>query len=194
MRKNAIRHITTSPYHPYSNGLAERAVQSFKEGMKKITTGSLGMRLARFLFTYRLTPHTTAGRSPAELLMGRHLRCHLDVSHPDAAKRVKQNQDRQKAGHDVHAKLRCFGAGQPVFVRMFRNNQQSWTPGLIQEARGPLSYRVQLPDGRVIRRHVDHLRRRESTLDSPRVFSPEMADSWDTLPSPLHNTYVTRKR
>ena len=33
--KNGIRHITSAHYHPATNGLAERAVQIFKTGMKK---------------------------------------------------------------------------------------------------------------------------------------------------------------
>lgn len=34
MESNAIRHITTSPFHPRTNGQAERFVQSFKKAIK----------------------------------------------------------------------------------------------------------------------------------------------------------------
>ena len=71
MQRNGIRHIRTAPYHPASNGLAERAVQTLKEGLKRLTSGCLETKLSRFLFQYRITPHTTTGQPPAQLLMGR---------------------------------------------------------------------------------------------------------------------------
>ena len=36
MIQNGIRHVMVTPYHPSSNGLAERAVQVFKDAMKKL--------------------------------------------------------------------------------------------------------------------------------------------------------------
>lgn len=56
--KNGIKHVTSSPYHPATNGLVERAVQTFKQGMKKQNEGSAQTKLSRFLFGYRITPHT----------------------------------------------------------------------------------------------------------------------------------------
>ena len=74
MRKNGIRHVKAVPYHPASNGLVERAVQTFKTAMKK-QDGSLQNRLSRFLFKYRITPHTTTGQSPAQVRWERN--CHI---------------------------------------------------------------------------------------------------------------------
>ena len=65
---NKIRHVGICPYHPSSNGLAERAVQTLKSRMKKQLSGTIQTKLSRFLFHYRLTPHTTTGVAPAELL------------------------------------------------------------------------------------------------------------------------------
>ena len=48
-------HLTSVPYHPSLNGLAERAVQLVKRGLKKITQGSMKSRLAQVLFQYRLS-------------------------------------------------------------------------------------------------------------------------------------------
>ena len=37
LKRNGIKHITSAPYHPTTNGLAERCVESFKNGMKSET-------------------------------------------------------------------------------------------------------------------------------------------------------------
>ena len=57
--RNAIHHVLTSSYHPASNRLAERAIQTFKSAMKKMSTGPIETRIARFLFnqhTGKLSP------------------------------------------------------------------------------------------------------------------------------------------
>ena len=48
-RLNRIRHIQVAPYQPSSTGLAERAVQVFKQGFRKSSMGTHSDRIARFL-------------------------------------------------------------------------------------------------------------------------------------------------
>ena len=81
MRRNGIKHLTTAPYHPSSNGLAERAVQTVIEGLKR-RTGPLETRLPRFLLKYHVTRQATKGIVPTELLMGRRIHTHLDLLYP----------------------------------------------------------------------------------------------------------------
>ena len=79
LKKNGVKHTTSAPYHPASNGLAERAVQIVKKGLKKIIAGTMSDRLAKILLNYRISPQTTTGTSPAELLLGRRPRTRLEA-------------------------------------------------------------------------------------------------------------------
>jgi len=68
MKVNGIKHIKVAPYHPSSNGEAGQFVQTFKQAMRAAKNdGVLQYKLAQFLLSYRSTPHSTAGVSPAEL-------------------------------------------------------------------------------------------------------------------------------
>ena len=66
-QKNGIKHLKSAPYHPASNGLAERAMQTLKNAIKKDSGGvSLETQIFWFLFHYRITPHSTTGVTPAK--------------------------------------------------------------------------------------------------------------------------------
>ncbi len=106
VRKNAIRHIKAAPYHPALNGLAKRAVRTFRKGLEKMEKGSVRTKLSHFLLSYRTTPQSTTGVSPAELLMGRKLHTHLNRMPPSIADSVKDKQCQQKTAHNHHAKER----------------------------------------------------------------------------------------
>ena len=51
--------------HSASKSPAERAERVFKKAMEKMKEGTIRTRLSRFLFNYRITPHTTTGLAPA---------------------------------------------------------------------------------------------------------------------------------
>ena len=162
---NGIKHITSSPYHPATNGLAERTVQTFKEGMRRQKTGSVETRVARFLFAYRNTPQSTTGISPAVMMFHRPLRCHLDLLKPDIGATIQERQFQQQLNHDVRSKDWEFQIDDTVFVENFGQGSK-WLAGIIDEVREPLTYMVKLSDGRLVKRHVDHIRNRTSTEPS----------------------------
>lgn len=51
--------------------------------------GSLESKISKFLFSYRITPQSTTGLAPAEILLGRRPRSRFDLLHPDIYKKVK---------------------------------------------------------------------------------------------------------
>ena len=78
---HSIAHLTSAPFHPASNGEAERLVGVFKQAMKRAVREKKSKHLAlrEFLQQYRVTPHCTTGRTPAELMLGHQVWSSLSV-------------------------------------------------------------------------------------------------------------------
>ncbi|XP_020912823.1 uncharacterized protein K02A2.6-like [Exaiptasia diaphana] len=154
MNVNGIKHVMGATYHPSTNGLAERFVQSFKRAVKADQTNrELQYKLDRFLMAYRTAPHSTTGQSPAQLLLGRNLKTRLDLLKPNMRRRVNQ-----KILMDVNKPMKVFREGQKVWVRNFLKGAK-WCPGGIIKSLGPVLYQVSV-NGMVWKRHVDQLRAR----------------------------------
>ena len=66
-----FQQITTSPYYPQANGLAERTVKTVKTLLENSSDPY------RALLSYRATPIHWCALSPAELLMGRTIRTNM---------------------------------------------------------------------------------------------------------------------
>lgn len=169
--RNQIRLIRVAPYHPSSNGQAERMVQTSKEALKKMSGSDLNQKIASFVLRQHITPITSisGSQSPAEMLMGRRLRTCLDRLHPDYCV-TRQN--------DIDSKSQCrkprsFQPGADVFVKSFQRDVP-WSTGRVESATGPLSYKVRLSEGELVRRHVDQMRCRDviPSSDVPEVPSP----------------------
>ena len=157
LTKNGISHVRSTPYHPASNGLAERAVRIVKEGLHKMKEGTLSDRSVRFLIAYRNTPHSTTCASPSELMFGRRIYTRLYLIKPSLEARVEISQLRRKRGHNQHTRDRTFTTKEEVYVRNFGPGEV-WLPGIVTQVSGPGSYSVELSDGRSVRRHQYHLR------------------------------------
>ncbi|XP_053311898.1 uncharacterized protein K02A2.6-like [Spea bombifrons] len=184
MESNLIRHVTIAPFHPSSNGQAERMVQTTKDSLKRIIEGDWNRRLANFLLQQHVTPCSSTGRSPAELLMNRRLKTCLDRLHPDLTSELQEKQELQFNERYNVSTVRVFVPDSAVYVRNYAPGPR-WIPAQVLVATGPLSYKVQTTDGRILRRHVDQIRERSNEIvpaaGPSRTGSPVMPDVGEPL-------------
>ena len=161
IKSNGIRHITSAPYHPATNGLAERLVQTFKQALRSMFQSSKPVKekLTKFLIAYRNTPHSTTGENPAQLLLGRPLRTRLDLVKPSLNRKMVNQQHQQgiKAANEKGRQRRDLEVGDAVMSRDYQGDLK-WRSGLIVKRTGPLMYEVQVAPGIIWRRHIDQLR------------------------------------
>lgn len=160
-------HITSSPHYPQSNGMAERAVQSIKQLLKKAKHDKRDPYLA--LLDYRNTPQGDAG-SPAQRLMGRRTKTLLptvpSLLKPKLPKNVKthlkQQQNNQKNHFDQHAKpLLPLKPGDKVRVKIAHRH---WDQGeVIRQTKDPRSYIVRVK-GVNLRRNRRVIRKTNETF------------------------------
>lgn len=159
LKANNIKHVTTAPYHPATNGLAERMVQTIKDKLKKMNNLAWDVKIPNLLLALRNTPCTTTNKTPAELLMKRRLRTLLDTIHPDClqAKRIEE-----QIINNSEKKTRETNPGQQIMYRNYSNTGPRWLPGIISKKTGPLSYKIETNDGKIINRHIDQIIRKTS--------------------------------
>ena len=177
---NAITHKFSAPFHPSSNGQAERLVQSTKLALKKMlssydrfSSSHWELDLARYLLHQHVTPSATEGLSPAELLMGRALRTTLDALRPDKDTHRSLQTDCTSTP-EVPSPTRSFQNGERVYARNFGSGPD-WIPAIVSSQEGPVTYTVESESRGCFSRHTDQLRSRisesnhESATDVPEV-------------------------
>ena len=149
-----IRHTTTSPGHPASNGLAERYVGFFKQQMRKLSNSELSIeeRIQKILFSYRTTPHPSTGETPAKLLMGRELRTRFSNLKPSlqTTKEIELCEKMKTTSK--------FTQGDLVYALNLRSGPR-WVPGYVIDGKF-LNYYIQVGT-QVWKRHEDQLRVRK---------------------------------
>ena len=165
---NGIKHTQSSPYHPVTNSEAERFVRTFKEASKaqRGDGPTLAHQLDNFLLTYQTSPHSTTGTPPCYLLIGGILHARSVLLRLDTGRTVRQLQSKLIEQNDRRARLRIFDIGESVMVKNFSSSGPNWIPGTIAQKQGPLTYLVDVSDGRLWKYHVDHIKKRHSVLKS----------------------------
>ena len=159
LKERGIKHTLCPPYHPSSNGLAERHVQTFK-GMFNKYEGcqSIPVKISEILFHYRNTPSSTTGKSPAELFLKRSPRIKLSLIKPCLQTSIETKQLAAKLHHDGNSPLmRKYDMYQKVLVRNKRGGKEKWIPGTVVKITGPSTYVIRMFGN--IRRfvHADHI-------------------------------------
>lgn len=158
LKQNGIKHYFSAPYHPSTNGLVERFIQTKKSALKKGIARSLQHSLSEFLLNYRNTVHATTQESPAKLLLKRDLRTRLNLIRPDVETNVHAAQAKQVFLRERKAKDRPLAVGDCVMVKDYRNSSSKpWKRGVRLSQTGPVSFQVQLPGGEKWRRHADQI-------------------------------------
>ncbi|XP_064464346.1 uncharacterized protein K02A2.6-like isoform X3 [Ornithodoros turicata] len=190
LRTNAVQHTRTPPYHPASNGAAERLVQTVKRSLLRQfrdeestgVTRTIRHRLDQFLFVYRNTPCPTTGKTPAELFLSWKPRTRLSILHPELAKRtergITQGQSRPNG-----ISWREFEAGDSVRVRGTRPGDPKWLEGTVVRRVSLSTYivRVQSQERFV---HVDDITSHAFAIPAPRTIRIPEETSTQQPPDP----------
>lgn len=155
-----FEHVTSSPYYPKSNGLAERYVQTCKQLLKKADHSGRDPYIA--LLEYRNTPiDSIINKTPSQLMFGRNLNAFMPTfemlrnteTFADVKSHLEKRHSTYKYYHDQKnkAKLNDFMTGDTVFIK---DKVKDMTPAkVIGKAERPRCYKVQLSNGKQIQRN-----------------------------------------
>ena len=208
--QKGIKHLTGAPYHPATNGAAERMVQSFKQSLKK---SKLSPRpaLQEFLIQYHRTPLTN-GFNSSQPINEHQLRTKIDALLPSLAHITQGHQAReatkrqQKEQTLVQHVCTAYNVGTPCCALYCGPRQTStlrWISVTITRIHGTSTFIVKVhPRGPSLKRYLEQLQPRYGVAEDtdPIVVISKQSISADRIPehpkvealSPLRRKRGTR--
>uniref|UniRef100_A0A914H3I8 RNA-directed DNA polymerase n=1 Tax=Globodera rostochiensis TaxID=31243 RepID=A0A914H3I8_GLORO len=207
-RSRGIKQTFSPPFHPQSNGQAERFVDILKRQLKKCARDDKEW-VQNSLLAYRSTPsEVLRGRTPAELFLGRPIRTVLSLVKPGSGVqkggKVHQDRDRMCRQFDRRhgTQQRPFNIGDRVLFLNYRQNKRMWLPGEVVEGSGVV-WKVWAQDLRAtVTRHSNQMRlsqpipyqERPEQQQIPRTPSPERQPSPIQEEPPQHQATPRKVR
>ena len=204
LRRKGIKHMTSSPYYPQSNGLAETYVKVVKNMMKKAQ--KCKVRFNDMLYQYRTSPLAGKRESPIELLEQRKPRTnmpylgkgeHRSLITPWALDHLMRNPP--AATHAQPAYTHKYPVGKAVMFNTPKPGpfQVRYPAIIVAQLPEPRSYLIENNDGKITRRTEQHMR--PYTPERPRSrrepFDPlASTDSDSSFFDPEESTLEAHKR
>ena len=194
-----FKHITTSPYHPQANGLAEKSVQIMKQLLKKAKLDGKDPYIS--LLEYRNTSVNNIG-SPAQLCMSRRLNSILPSTSEQLTPQViDPSKVMEKIRHSKEVSKEYYDRGARQLSELNPNDtvrmqvQDRWIPcTVVRQADAPRSYVVKGLNGQEYRRNRKHLRRvNEPPLTTIDVDDVEPPPQLPTGEQPTSTTTVANE-
>ena len=135
MTNCGIIHIKTAPYHPQTNGEAERFLQTFKNFIKRVDDDkSMNQRqideaILKFLVIYRCTPHSGTEFTPSYLMLNRQIKNVFDLLRTKTSKIEHKNAEYQKQYCKAVSE---YTEGESILFRNY-NSQNKWEICIVQK-------------------------------------------------------------
>ncbi|GFQ73918.1 uncharacterized protein K02A2.6 [Trichonephila clavata] len=149
--KNGVKHKTSAPFKPSSNGQAERYVATLKQSLRA---------MHKYI------------RSPAMLFLKRNIRTRIDLLLPELKTKIQDKLRRD----NFEFRDRKFDVGDRVAVRVYRAANTRWKFGTIVNQDGVLHYIIDV-QGTLVRENNSNIQHAETAEDISKDPNKELGSS-----------------
>ena len=132
-----IKHKTTSPFHPQTDGMVERFNRTFLNMVRNYVSEDQtdwSAHIPLIMFAYRTSLHDSIGVSPAEALQGRKFKLPIDIIRPPSLTfggsecksidvlfdkmKVMRSEAREKSEKSLSKRKKCYDNSKSRSIRM----------------------------------------------------------------------------